>query len=340
MRYDNLRAFAKHICSSAPNHLSNIYLFISKNSYDLTEANKILINTLFSDKYSEMEVRTFSQENFDLAKFLDEVNTLSFFTKKRIVILQNFDKLNTAQIALEDYIDRLNNQVILILNSEVFNKNTKFFKKIEKAGVILDIPEEKLWQKEKSIHQWLKEKIARDGKTIDPQGIELLIHQIGINQNILDQELFKLYCYMGEKSHIKIEEIQAICSSFNSHTIWELSDAIFSFFTGKALKAIHALLFDGASLLGLLYQLRTQFQTQLQIASILTNSQSKEEITKTFPYIKGNILNKKVSEIQNYGLERLKKGLILINEYELKAKNSGENPNMLAELLVIHLSKK
>lgn len=342
LRYDNLRAFEKHIHSSAPNHLSNVYLFISKNSYDLAEANKILIDTIFpKGKYGEMDVRIFSYENLEMAKFLDEVNTLSFFSKKRIVILQNMDKLNANQLSiLEEYIDTLNGQVILILAAESINKNTKFFKKIEKAGVILDIPEEKLWQKEKSMQVWLREKIARDGKQIDPQAIDFLIHQVGMNQNLLDQELFKLYCFLGERIYIKMEDIKAICSTCSSYTIWDLTDAIFNLIPQKALNAINALLFDGTSIIGILYQLRTQFQTQLQIASILTSSQSRDEITKHFPYIKGNILNKKINEVQNYGLNRLKKGLILINEYEFKAKNSGESSELLAELLVIHLSKK
>ncbi len=341
MRYDNLRAFAKHIQSASPDHLMAVYLLVSKNNRDLTEASQSIIKSIFPDKHSEMEVKTFQSEGLQVSELLNELNTLSVFVKNRIVVLHHADKLNkAASTALEKYFEKPNPAVKLIVTAQAVNRGTKFYKKAKVQGVILDMPEEKAWQKEKSCQSWVRERVFQDGRQIEPQAIAALVKQIGTDQDVLEQEVFKLYCYLGDRTTITLQDVSAICSFVSTESIWKLGEDIFHFNPGGAVKSIKSLLADGAPLLGLLRQLRSQFQTSFQICTILANGQGRDEIVKHFRYLTGNILNKKIQEAQGYGLERFKRGILVIDETELKAKSSGGDPDFLAEMLVVRLASK
>lgn len=340
MRYDNLRAFVKHIQSSSPNHLMLLYLLVSKNDHDLSEAIQMIIRSVFPNgKYSKMEVGFFSAENIDFGAFQNELNTISFFAKKRIVILQHAEMLTSSQMkSIQRYFEKPNPQVYFVITAESVGKASEFYKRAEKEGVILDVAEEKSWQKKKNIELWLREKIYKEGRQIEPTALTALIKQLGTDQNLLEQEVNKLYSYMGEKVTITMQDVTAICSVLNIGTVWELGEAVFSFDGAKALNSMKSLLSDGSALIGLLRQLRSQFQTMLQIASILASGKGRDEITHHYRYLTGNILNKKILEAQKYGIHNLKKGILEIDDAELKAKNGMGDPYFLAEILKMKLT--
>lgn len=319
-----------------------IYLLVSKNDHDLSEASQAIVKALFpKGDHSEMEVKSLPAENTQIQDVLTELNTINIFAKKRIFIYRNIDKLTkTATAALEDYIDKANPDVLLVLTAQSVNKGTKFYKKAEKQGVILDIPEEKPWQREKSVINWLHEKVQRDGKQAEPRALEALVKQIGTDQNFLEQEIEKIYCYIGDRKLITIADIASISSFVNVDSIWQLGESIFSFNVSDALKCMKSLLDDEVPLLTLLRQLRSQYQTYLQICTILAAGQGKDEVVKHFRYLTGNILNKKITEAQSYGLNRFKKGILKIDETELKVKSSAANLEFLAEMLVVSLATK
>jgi DNA polymerase-3 subunit delta len=166
-----------------------------------------------------------------------------------------------------------------------------------------------------------------------------LIKQIGTDPALLYQELEKLICYTDGRKEITSQDIHAICSTVNIETIWQLGDAIFRRDPGTALRISKGLLDDGTAFLGLLRQIRSQFETKFQIASLLANGGSPGDVTHFFPYMKGSILDQHVQAAKNYGLQKLKEGLLKIDEMEIKAKNSLADPDILNEILMTRLTK-
>lgn len=336
MRYDNHQAYAKHVQSAGKQHLAPVYLIVSKNRRDITEAVDLI------KKVTEgADVITFNGDGLKMNALLDEVQTISAFSPKRVVILQNVDKLKKpALLTLTTYFSQTNPQVHLILTASAVDKRTGFYKTAEMSGVILDIPEEKPWMREKTVQRWLRERVYKDGKQIEPRACEALMHQIGTDQDLLMQELDKLYCYIGERPVITHQDICAISSSVNVDDIWKLGEAIFHFNVAVALEVFKALLDDGAPFLTLLRQVRSQFQSSYQICTLLASGRGRDEVSKQFPYLTPHLLNKKLQVAQGYGMARFKEGLLTIDDIEYKAKNSLGDEAFLGEMLIVKLSTK
>lgn len=336
MRYDNHQAYAKHVQSAGIQHLALVYLLISKNSRDIAEAVDLIKKVV-----GNADVVTFSSEGIKMSTLLDELQTISAFSPKRVVILKDADKLKKPALqTLTTYFSRTNPQVHLVLTASSVDKRTAFYKTAEMTGVILDIPEEKPWMREKTVQRWLREKVYQDGKQIEPRACETLMQQIGTDQDLLLQELNKLYCYIGDRPVITFQDVCAISSSVNVDDIWKLGEAIFHFNVSTALEVFKALLGDGAPFLTLLRQVRSQFQSSYQICTLLASGKGRDDVGKQFPYLTPHLLNKKLQVAQGYGMARFKQGLLTIDDIEYKAKNSLGDDAFLGELLIVKLSTK
>jgi len=340
VKYTNLRAFEKHLESSAPNLFSHVYLISAKEAFDRkTAADRTHFHLLKGIKNSEMCLKHMDGESLSLDELFGELSSISFFAERLVVIVQNADKLKkNITVALEGYMAKPNSSTYLILVTPGLTSTTNFYKKIEKEGIILDVAQEKPWEKEKNLTEWVASFISATGKTIAPNMCQLLVKQIGTDQTLLQNEIEKILCYIGERPSITAQDISAICTSVNIETVWQLGEAIFQRDAPQALKIGKTLIRDGTPLLALLKQVRSQFQTEYQICCILAGGGTSRDVSAQFPYMKGFILEKHVQAAQAYGLKRFKIGLLSLDETEVKAKNSGADPELLAELLLLKLT--
>lgn len=339
MKFSQLKAFENHIKAADPASHSVVFLILGKDSFERKAACDLLIcHLLKGEDNPELALKIFQGGQFNTEDVIEELNALPFFSRKRLVVIQNTEELSKKELALlETYFERPNPTLYLILSATAFASTTNFYKKAEKAGVLLDIAEEKPWEKEKTMREWIMAKVAAYGIRIEAQAVQALLKQIGTDQAFLHSELEKLFCYVGERKEIFSHDIAAITASLNLDNSWQLCEAIFSRNAAGALRIAKALLSDGNAFLGLLRQIRTQVQTDYQIHGILATGGGAAEVTKQFPYMRGQILDRHMQAARSYGAERFKKAMLAIDETESFAKNGQGNDDFLAELLIAKL---
>ncbi|MEI8124321.1 MAG: DNA polymerase III subunit delta [Parachlamydiaceae bacterium] len=340
MKYSTMAAFGKHLEGAMPNHFSEIYLVLAKEASSRKQAEDAIASfVLKGEKTPALCLYRFDAEKQNIVSLLQELTTLNIFAKKRVVIAHNVDELDkAATLKLEAYASSPNRSVCFVAIASTINRATTFYKKMEKVGVVLDIPEEKPWEKEKNASLWLYQQAVKEGKQLSQQHCDLLIKQVGTDRDLLSTELQKLICFVGERNVIGHKDIISICSAVNLDNGWQLGEAIFRRDASTALRISKGLLNDGVATIALLRQIRSQFQTEFQVCSILVRGGGGSEVAKEFPYMKGSILDRHIEQSQSYGLERFKQGLLAIDDAELQAKNTGMDSDFLIERLMIKLT--
>lgn len=340
MKYDNLRAFEKHLEGAAALNFADVYLILAKEPFERKAAvDRVIKGVLKGEPSPDLCLHLFDGERDGAQGVLGELETLTFFVKKRVIVVQNFNECDKATIAkLEAYLATPNRSVCLVLAAPAFNKVTNFYKKAEKLGVVLEVAEEKPWDKEKSIAEWTIRTAGALGKQLDQQTAREMVQQLGTDQTLLSNELQKLVCYVGERRAITRQDLSAVCSHINRDTGWQLGEAIFRRDAAAALRIGKNLLAEGAALIAMLRQVRSQFQTELQICLILEHGGSPADVVREFPFMRGSLLEKYVQQARSYGARRLKQGLLKLDDAELAAKSSSADPDFLLELLLIKLT--
>jgi DNA polymerase-3 subunit delta len=342
MKFTTVRAFEKHLeGASQDNHFADLYLLISKESFERKAAEEHLLSSLLKKDSSQgLGVKIFEGESLVLSKIMEELDSYAFFSSRRAIVLRfGGDKIpKSISEPLEGYFSNPNPSVYLVVSASSILSTTNFYKKAEKKGIILDVAEEKPWEKEKTMTEWVHATVQTAGKRIDAQATHFLIKQIGTDQATLAQELEKLFCYCGDRKEIRTEDIGAICVNVNMETGWQLGEAIFRRDASSALRIAKALLMEGTAVIGLLRLIRSQFQTQYQVCSILVGEGGASEVTQQFPYMRGAILERNMQTARSYGMARFRKGLLAVDDTELKAKNSSGDLEFLVELLIVNIT--
>lgn len=339
MKYTQLNAFEKHLNAASPHHFADVYVILSKESFERRLGEELLLKFMHS-AFSGLSPVILEGEDVGAQALRTELNTLSFFTPRHLVVIQHVEKLKAAaKEVLDDYLTKPSRKLFLVLSAESLAVNTVLYKKAEKAGVVLELGiGEKSWEKESRMAEWLVSSAASADKKLDSRAAQAMLQQLGVDQALLNQELQKLICYVGERSLITTEDVVTICINVNVETIWQLGEAIFKSEAGSAFRIAKSLLRQGGALIPLLRQLRTQFQTGLLVSSVLSKGGAPEEISKSLPYLKGSLLQRQIDFSKRYGMARYKKGLIQIDATETLSKNSAVDHELLLDKLLITLT--
>ena len=273
-------------------------------------------------------------ENFTIDLFCQEVETPPFLSKSKSVVLHGVELLpEVGREAICRYLEKPSPWVSLYLLAEVLTPQSKIAKLVEKGeGKVLRFKEEKAWEKEKRLADWLVQEAKRDGVHLSLQTAMGLVQSS--EAQMLRSELDKLICFAFQRKEITQQDIALISTPAPHQTIWQLGDALFACDVASALTSGKILMEGGMAIFPLLASLRSQCATGIGILEAAEVGQ----VSQKYPYLKGQMLEKKLKILKKYSKERLQKAMVLIFETEVKAKNSAIDPALLLEILTVKLT--
>lgn len=334
MKYGNIRAFQKHLIEAAPSHFASVYLVVASEDYERKEAVNILLDSIsIRLPPSEYSCKKMDGSKHSIKDLLHELSSFNFFSKKRVVFFDSIDAFKKDNLALlEKYFSKPFKGVFLILSAATVNRGTRFYKQVEKAGVILDIEAKKPWEKEASLTVKVVDWFKSEKVEISQSVAQSIVKSTGNDQALLHQEMEKLLCYIGDRDEVTIQDLQDIGSGKNVQTAWQLGDALFAKRGDQALVISTQLLQQSEPVISLLRQMRSQFQTRLIAATA-----PPEEMQRRYPYLRGQMLQKQIQQARDYGAEECRNALLLIDQTELAAKSSSLSSELLLEKLIFNL---
>lgn len=315
MKFTNLAAFEKHLFEASPQHLSRVYMVVAPVEFERRKIIETIIKALRPDA-----TNAFDAQDGPIEKVIAQLNTLSLFGSRPLTILNSFDKLKKAdQEPLAAYLQKPSPFSYLILSGSSL-KSCDLYQKAQKEVILLDLSEEKPWDKEKRLREYLAKEAVREGKTLSPDLIAHLFSEIGPDMASLNSELFKLVSYVGCRPKITLDDAKAICASYQTLSGWQLAEGIIWDSTYPDAPI------DTSVLIPLIGQLRYHLQVGYQICE------------GTAPYLKAAQADKFMSLSRKFGPHYFKKGLEALFELELSSKSSGIAPDLLLDVFIAKLN--
>jgi DNA polymerase-3 subunit delta len=225
----SFRNFTDEIKKGLP---SSNYLLISSDSFLHTEAISLIKGLVPSGE------RDFNFHSFDLLsteadklpfeQILDVLNTASFFSGRKFVVIENVQKLLKKEIQkLESYLlNPSKGSVMIMLNAGTLKKELK--EKVREAKqIVLDV-------RERDIPAWLQERSRLKGFEISEGTAAYLLGIVGPDLGMLSSELEKLMLTGSTK--IEKKDIVEVVEGKRSYSAFALIDAIKAKDTEKVFK--------------------------------------------------------------------------------------------------------
>ena len=253
--------------------MQNNYLLVYDNYYLFQEKLKDII---ISTKFENASITNYDLEEEDLYNALLDLDTYSFLTEQKVIIIKNINLLEDNQDTkhLLKYLDNPNNDNLLILTTTKFNATKKINKELKKKTNYIKL-ETDLNKEIKNILQ---------GYEVESGVITKLIEYSNNNIDIIKSECDKLKQYKFDTKKITKEDVETIVIKH----IGESTQIVFDLIKDIAIKDKKRAIIkyeklkkynvDDIALIGLL---ESQLRLMIQIIMFSEKNYSNKDIAAT-----------------------------------------------------------
>ena len=216
--------------------IQGVYAVYGDDSYLIRESVGAVARAVLPDEDREAGTTRFSGPTATLASVLDEVCTLPFFSRRRLVIVEDADPFVTKyRKDLEAYVGKPSDSGSLLLQVKQWPATTKLAQLVEKSGLSINASA----PREKELAAWLTELArTRFDVQLTADGARLVVELVGPEAGLLASEVEKLAVYAGDSRRIERADITTLVGGGRVETIWKTLDA---FTTGQARVALEHL---------------------------------------------------------------------------------------------------
>ena len=263
----------------------SIYLIGGADEFSIKETAAKLADKLAPKKAGEfgLEIIEGSASNQDealkvLSRLREALNTVGLFGGgDKLVWLKNTDLLadspTTRAEAVKESLAELaellkaglGDGVTLLISAIGTDRRKTLYKTLEKVGEVqfFEALEEGKGDADEDIVAFIQSKSRADGKTMNPDAVQVFRELVAPNLREIANELEKLFVYVGKRTAVTKDDVRAICSTSRQAVIWELTDALGARRTSHAIRALENLLDAGEQPIGVLMMLVAQFRLML-----------------------------------------------------------------------------
>jgi DNA polymerase-3 subunit delta len=217
-----MRAF-EWLRDTSAHPLKAVYVIFGEDVYLRREAARGIIELVLGEQADEMAVSRFEGKSSSLADILDELRMLSFFARRRVVVVEEADAFVTKYRGeLETYVQSPASNGVLVLLVKSFPSSTRLAKLVDTGGLALDCSS----PAEKDLVPWLIRLAAtKHDAELDPAAARLLVELVGAEVGILAAEVEKLSVYVASTGRIERDDVSRMVEAGRIETVWKVLDA-------------------------------------------------------------------------------------------------------------------
>jgi DNA polymerase-3 subunit delta len=306
------------------------------DSFLRREVFKTLIRGLLGTDDDEMAVTRFAGDKTGLADVLDELRTLPFLVKRRVVIVDDADPFVTAhRKELEALADGRPTPGSLILSVKTWPSNTKLAKAFAKSGLAVECKT----PDERELPAWLIQMAKnRESVALRDDAARLLLELVGPEIGLLSSEVEKLAVYVGERKTIEREDVARMVGAGRVETIWRALDAATTGKGGEALEDLDRLMASGEHPVGLLAAMSSSLRKVHYAGQLRRAKRTLAEACKEAGAFPPPRVGEQHAHLGPSRVDRLP-ALLLQADLDLKG-SSSLPPEVIIERLAVVLSRK
>lgn len=313
----------RHLESSS---LAPVYGISSSDAFLLSEAVSSLRKKawLCTNDFSRDEFRV---GEMAIDKVISIALTLPMMAPRRWVYLADVHKLKAKDLApLAGYLEKPSPQTILCLSADKFDQRTKAGQLLAKLGTFFNFETPKLSQ----LPTWVSQRGQVYKKRIEISAATTLVALIGADLAALDMALRTLSDYVGERSEIQNDDVENLISSTRTYSVFEFTDALVSGQLPSAERALHELLDQGDSAIGILGMLARTMRQLLSARSLLDGGARQTDILAQLA-IPPRAAEKLLAQARKLSRQKILRGLLELGEVDKQLKSSRLSPSVVLE---------
>jgi DNA polymerase-3 subunit delta len=220
-----------------------VYFFCGNDSYSVDALVRELESSISPFIGSDFDKEIiYCDDKVNLSQLLSMASSFPFGSEKKFILVKQFDKVTDIK-SLTDYVlnPPMFTTIAFIHNGELHSPEKEPYKSLIKQKFIFEAKE----LKGENLIYWLIEFARKNGKQLSQENAQLLTEISGGNRSLLEDQLEKIFIYLGTEKVIDFSTIKALSASLKENTIFDLQDTLGRKDKEKSVKILYNLLEKG-----------------------------------------------------------------------------------------------
>lgn len=169
-----------------------------------------------------MNTHFYEGKDVPVGEIIDLAETLPFLAERRVIFITDSGLFKSGGEKMAEYLTAPNETTFFVFTESEVDKRSKLYKTVQSKGYAAEFAA----QDENTLKRWIAGSLARDGKKITENTVQLIISKTGTDMDNIQMELEKLVCFCMDKEVITSEDVEAICTARISNHIFDMINAV------------------------------------------------------------------------------------------------------------------
>jgi len=310
---------------------SPIYLFYGEEDFLVDQLVSLLIDRAVDRSVSGFNLDILHGDDADANDIVSIASAFPMMADRRVVVVREFDRLANKDILIP-YVTNPLPSTLLVLLAEKIDSRTKIFELLTKAAIKVEC--KRLY--EDRIPAWTQNRITQFGKKSAIEACQLIHVHVGNSLREIQNEIDKLLIYIGDKTEITSEDVDAIIGLSKRYNIFELQKSIGRKEIAPAQEILERMLGAGEYAVGIVVMLTKYFQKLWLLQEISKKGTSNFQIANSIG-INQYFLNEYLEASKKYSSAHIEKNITILLETDEALKSSGGDGKLILTLMINRL---
>jgi DNA polymerase-3 subunit delta len=320
MKFQTVQAFERHLQDTPKQQLGSLFAVVA---IDFLE-RKLLVDKIvavFKKDNPSVDVIKMEISDQSLLAIKEELETFSLFSSNKVLVLKEVEKASKSLLDNLSTYFKVAPAYPVIFEGHDFKNDPKFYEKLKKEMIVIELTKEKPWEKKQRILNWVEGFCKKEKKTLSKDVLESLYEKCHKDLSLVMQEVEKLVIYTGQEAVITLAHLHAICGAEGELNLWTLAEAIvWQDAEAMWLKSLEFPM-DTAVFYPFLGQLRYHYQQGLKIFQLTSQGLNFEELSQKLPQLQPKHLQRYYASIQKFSANYFTQALLLLFEIDIQSKS-------------------
>jgi DNA polymerase-3 subunit delta len=327
--------YTDFLLSAKANRFSPIYLFHGEEDFLIDEALQLIIGKVLDEGTKGFNLDVVYGSKVEVKDVVAHASSFPMMRGRRVVVVKEFEKLATTDVAKDvigAYINNPLESTILALVALDPDFRKRPFADLKKKAELVEC--KPLYDNQ--VPAWIADRVKSQGRQTNAEACRLIQAYVGNSLRSLQNELDKLYVFIGDRKTFTAEDVAAVVGATKGYTVFELQNAIGRRDAKEAIRILERMLENGQSPTMIIVML-TRFFTQLwKLTDVRARRMPEQDISREIgvpPYFVKQYLEFRT----NFDVVQIEQCFKALLEADTTLKSTSRDPRLVLDLLVVSL---
>lgn len=207
----------------AAGEYASLYLFHGEEDFFVEEAVDRVVDAVLKGQDRSFNLDVLSAGEVDPREIVARASAFPMMADRRVVVVRDAEKFADKEIELMlRYVEHPSPTTCFIVAASKADMRRKLFLALKKKGMAIEFRP----LRDDRLPGWIEQRVRRRKGTITPDAAKLLSTYVGSSLRDLENELEKLFLYMGGRTAITADDVATVVGITREFSVFELQKAI------------------------------------------------------------------------------------------------------------------